>query len=246
MDAIETSIYAAVLICCVVLGLVFLYFGITIVRRQRKHYEMQKANFLAEIELLEAERDRIASDLHDELGTLLSITKIQINEIETNSADSLNLQGRASQHIDELVERLNGIARNLAPGRLLQKGLDDALKDFFRQYQEGTSIQLRFSYHAAASIPILFRSQIYKMIQEMTHNAVKHSGGTYLDVMLRQRKNLLCIYCKDDGVGIKASAGNKGGFGLDNLKNRVSLLGGRIQFSGNGGTEYFIEIPLKD
>ncbi|WP_276504441.1 sensor histidine kinase [Terrimonas pollutisoli] len=246
MDTIETSIYTAVLICCVVLGLVFLYFGITIVRRQRKHYEMQKANFLAEIELLDGERNRIASDLHDELGPLLSITKIEINEIKTGDTESLALQARANQHIEELTERLGGIARNLTPRRLLQKGLDAALEDYFKQYQEGTSIHLQFHYQAESTIPVLLRSQIYKMVQEMVHNAVKHSGGTFLKVMLQQRKNLLYIYCKDDGIGIRTNTASKSGLGLDSLKNRVALLGGRMQFSGNGGTEYFIEIPLTD
>lgn len=257
MDTIETSIYTAVLICCFILGFVFLYFGITIIRKQRKHYEMQKAHFLAEIELLESERNRIARDLHDELGPLLSITKIEVSEIKIDKKESIELRRRAILHVDELTERLGGIARNLVSRQLLQKGLHAALEDFFKQYQEVTPIQLSYEYRVKRSIPVILRSQVYKMIREIVHNAGKHSNATVLNVLLLERKDLLYIYCKDDGIGIgdKASRPIRGddrardtgnGIGLESLKNRTEMLGGKLQYKSHKGTEYFIEIPLTD
>lgn len=248
MDTIETSIYTAVLICCFILGFVFFYFGVTIIRKQRKHYEMQKAHFLAEIEVLESERARIARDLHDELGPLLSITKIQVSEIESNNDESIELQKRAINHVDELTERLGGIARNLVSRQLLQKGLNAALEDFFKQYQEVSTIRMNYEYRVKRPIPIILRSQVYKMIQEIVHNAGKHSNASNLKVILLERNDLLYIYCKDDGIGISRTEGasDKNGIGLESLQNRTEMLGGKLHYKNNKGTEYFIEIPLTD
>lgn len=248
MDSIETSIYTAVLICCFILGFVFFYFGITIIRRQRKHYEMQKAHFLAEIEVLESERARIARDLHDELGPLLSITKIQVSEIHANNEESMDLQKMAIKHVDELTERLGGIARNLVSRQLLQKGLNAALEDFFKQYQGVTTIRMNYEYRVKRAVPVLLRSQVYKIIKEIVHNAGKHSNATNMKVLLLERKDLLYIYCKDDGIGIgRTGAGvYNDGFGLESLGNRVEMLGGKLQYKNHKGTEYFIEIPLTD
>ena len=75
MDARETKIYIAIIITAVVLGLIILYFALSIVRQQRRNISLQKALILAEIATLEKERSRIAADLHDDLGPVLSVIK---------------------------------------------------------------------------------------------------------------------------------------------------------------------------
>ena len=86
------------------------------------------------------------------------------------------------------------------------------------------------------------------MVQEIVHNAVKHSKAKNLKVVLFERKQFLYVHCKDDGIGMKGAINstNSTGLGLDSLKNRIEMLGGRLQYSTNGGTEYLLEIPLTD
>jgi len=247
MDTIETSIYTAVLISGVVLAIIFFYFGFTIIRRQRKHFEIQRAHFLDEIARLDAERNRIASDLHDELGPLLSITRIEVSEIQTEDAESLQLQQRAYKRIDEVTERLGGIAKNLIPRKLLQKGLKAALTEFFDQYQEVTPIKLELEYRVKQALQAPLKLQVYRMVQEIVHNAVKHSGGSKIEVVLYERKGWLYVYCKDDGKGIKEKNMDKStGLGMQSLRNRATMLGGRMQYFAEKGAEYFIEIPIND
>lgn len=244
MHAFETTIYYAILISSIVLGIVFGYFTITIFRTQRRHYKALQARFLAEINLLENERTRIARDLHDELGPLLSVIRIQTSV--TNETAHDELREKACQNIDYVTERLGGIARNLTPGQLINKGLDVALQDFFDQYREVSPIRMVFRYEVKSFIDTDTGLHVYRMIQELVHNSVKHSGASEIDVHLKERKKKLYILCKDNGKGMghEMPAHQDKGIGLESLRSRTEMLGGKIHFHSTGGTEYFFEIPL--
>jgi signal transduction histidine kinase len=90
--------------------------------------------------------------------------------------------------------------------------------------------------------------QIYRIIQELIHNAVKHSAADSVLIKLVERKKMLYISYQDNGKGMPAESINKNGMGLgmSSLKNRAEMLGGKISYSSrtNAGTEYFFEIPI--
>lgn len=248
MYPIETSIYTAVLITGVVLGALLIYFGITIFRNQRKHFKLLSEHFLEEMERLEKERIRIATDLHDELGPILSVTQIHIDKITpSNDKDATHLK-RASENILVLTKRFGGIARNLTPRVLLRKGLNTALHDFFEQYQDITSIKLEYRYNVKTDIATAIGLHIYRMIQEMVHNAVKHSQASRIEVLLHEKGKKIYIQCKDDGIGMNSELidNKKEGLGLNSLKSRAEMLGGKMIFNTSlkKGTEYFFEIPI--
>jgi signal transduction histidine kinase len=249
MYSIETSIYTAVLITGFVIGGLLIYFGITISRKQKKHFKMLSEHFLAEMERLEQERIRIARDLHDELGPILSVTQIHIDATSPDNAKDLSHLQKARDNIQILLERFGGIAHNLTPKVLITKGLNTALSDFFEQYREVTKIKFDYVYKVTAKIEANTALQIYRLIQEMSHNAVKHSGATEIGVLLLERKRKLYIQCKDNGTGmiLGQHKNDEKGLGLESLRSRTEMLGGKIQVSSilKAGTEYFLEIPLK-
>jgi signal transduction histidine kinase len=115
MDAHETSIFSAVLITSIVLGVVLMYFIVTIVRHQRRNIRLYKSKILAEITTLEKERARIASDLHDELGPILSAVKFKINSLDIHNDEDQNLLDKSNKNIDEIIRRM----RDLLPNTLL-------------------------------------------------------------------------------------------------------------------------------
>lgn len=248
MYPIETSIYTAVLITGVVLGTLLIYFGISIFRNQRRHFKMLSEHFLAELERLEKERTRIAADLHDELGPILSVTQIHIDAVTSENEKDITHLKKASENIQALTKRFSGIARNLTPRILTRKGLNVALHDFFEQYREVTTIQFTYIYSISTIIEPSISLHIYRMIQEVVHNAVKHSHATEIKVILLERGKKIYIQCKDNGIGMnindKVAQGE--GLGLSSLKSRAEMLGGTISFSAkpNKGTEYFFEIPI--
>ncbi|HEX7905834.1 MAG TPA: ATP-binding protein [Chitinophagaceae bacterium] len=246
MDAFEITIYHAVLITSAVLFMVFVYFTITIFSNQRRHYKALQARLKAEINLLEKERIRIAHDLHDELGPLLSVIRIQASEAISDTAMGNVLLHKACVNIDQLAERLGGIARNLTPSQLVKKGLGVALQDFFNQYGGVIAIRMQLKYEVHSLTDAETSLHIYRMMQELVHNSVKHSGASFIDVHIKERKKKMYVLFKDNGKGIGELPVKPGkGLGLESLRSRIELLGGEFRIESKGGTAYFFEIPLR-
>lgn len=246
MDTNETTIYTAILITGIVIGTIFGYFTITIFRSHRKHFKLLSRHFVAEIDLLEKERTRIAGDLHDELGPILAMTRIHINATQAlNDEQKLHL-GKAEENIGTLSERFSSIAKNLTPKILVTKGLEAALEDFIQQFQDVSPISIKLQYQLKSNINILHALHIYRMMQELIHNGIKHSCASVLQIQIKERKNKIYLFYVDDGKGIH-TGDHSNGLGLQSLKNRTEMLGGKMSYSTNEkqGTEYLFEIPLK-
>jgi len=249
MDTNETTIYYAVLITGIVLGIILFYFAITIYRSHNKHFRLLRKHVLAEIELLEQERTRIAHDLHDDLGPLLLIAQKHIQTTNGKAIEDSEHLAKAIKKIEELHERFAGIAQNLTPKVLVTKGLQTALEDFIEQYNEVTMIDIQLSYSVQSKLTNVYALHIYRIVQELIHNSVKHSGASTILLQLAERKQILYLFYSDNGTGInlngKETAG--GGLGLGSLKSRAVLLGGKMNCTSSfkKGTSYFFELPIK-
>jgi len=246
MDAYQASIFTAVLIASIVFGIVLFSLALMIAQQQRNNYRSQLDYFLKEAELKEGERNRIAHDLHDELGPTLSLTRMQLQSLKGLEADKNKLIQKACQQIDSVGERLGGIARNLAPRVLIDKGLLQALSVFFEQYHQRQSMYIDFKYDVSRSIPEEMSIHIYRMLQEIVHNAMKYAEARYIMVTIVERGERLLIDCRDNGKGFEA--GDSGGLGLESIRIRTTLLGGfvTLQSKIGEGTFYFIELPFRE
>ena len=235
MDTFETTIYNAVLITAIVIGTIIFYFGVTMFRNHRKHFNLLSQHFQQEMELLEKERTRIARDLHDELGPLLSVVQIQINSVGEISIQDQEYLNKAGRNIEILTERFEGIARNLTPRSLVSKGLQTALEDFIEQYKTLTPIRIKLFYKAKNNYSGFYTLHIYRIIQELIHNGIKHSAATSIVIHVAERKNKLYLLYEDDGKGINEDkeAMKAEGLGLSSLKNRSEMLGGKMTINGN-------------
>ena len=249
MDATEARIYLAVIITGIVLGTILLYFTISIIRQQRRNLELQKANALAEISAMEKERGRIAADLHDELGPVLSVIKFQVDNVEqVDAEEKLQLQ-KASQSLDELIEKMREVANNLMPSALQRKGLIAAIHEFTQHAANQQGAEIYFSADPIPAIPEEKGINIYRVVQESIHNSLKHSRASKIDIGISEKGGVLRIVCRDNGQGfnyekaIKESAG----IGLRSLKNRTDIMGGTMTVESkiNSGTAFLFEIPLK-
>src|SRR3569833_1372485 len=112
MDAKETSFYTAILIVCAVVGVIIFYFIVSIIRQQRRAVRLYKQSLLTEITTLEKERSRMASDLHDEVGPLLSAVKLKIASLDVNEEDEQEIE-KTNEQIDKLITRMREISFNL-------------------------------------------------------------------------------------------------------------------------------------
>lgn len=246
MDTTETTLYYAVLITGIVLGTILFYFAITIYRSHNKHFRLLRKHVLSEIELLEKERTRIAHDLHDEIGPLLTISQIQVSTASGATVkDNAHLL-KAATAIDQMHERFAEIAQNLTPKALVTKGLQTALADIIDQYREVSSIDIQFGYKLSSTLTNVYALHIYRIVQELIHNSVKHSGASTILLQLAERKQTLYLLYRDNGKGMSLNRKEAAGLGLGSLKSRAVLLGGKMKSSSSSkkGTEYFFELPI--
>jgi signal transduction histidine kinase len=249
MDAQETTIYNAIIITSLVLGVIILFFIISITRQQRRNLELHRLKILAEITTLERERARIASDLHDDLGPLLSAVKLKISSFELTDPDDKLQMDLTNHHIDDILKRIRDISFDLMPNALVRKGLATALKEFL-DYLNNDGGRIKFVFESVGDINVAEQKavNIYRIVQEAAHNAIKHSGATQFLLRLETKNKNLQITIKDNGKGFdkeKVSAATVG-FGLRGLLSRSEVIGGKMYLESRPGegTTYSFEIPV--
>ncbi|MBC7850665.1 MAG: sensor histidine kinase [Chitinophagaceae bacterium] len=248
MEANENNFFSAILIIAILIGIVLTYFIITILRYHRRYINLQKERIHAEIIIQENERKRIATDLHDSIGPLLSSVKLQINSIDVASSEDLRVINNAGKHLDEIIGSMREISYNLLPNTLQRKGLTEALREFVANIKNrhGTNINLYFKneINLASEKEI----HVFRIIQEIIHNTIKHAHAKNLQLGFGCENGELLILTQDDGTGFDVEKVKKvnEGFGMKSIESRVDILKGylNIQAEPPNGTSYFIKIPM--
>ncbi len=248
MDTQETKIYLAALIAAGVLGIVLLYFIITMIRQQRITQRLNREKIEAEILTLEKERQRIASDLHDDLGPILSAIKFKINSVESKSEEDTELIRKASEHVDETIQRIRQIAFNLMPNTLIRKGLVTATEELISKIMESLPLKISYQLNPIPDISLQKSINLFRMVQEIIQNTVKHAGASELYIKLDAKDKNIVLATEDNGIGFDYEKVNElnMGLGLRNLTSRVEIMNGTIAVeSGPGkGVKYKFEIPI--
>lgn len=196
------------------------------------------------IEGEEVERKRIARELHDGLGSMLSGLKIHLNLADKENAvnaPNINLL------LNESIKELRNISQNLMPESLLKLGLEDALRDLCLA-NSNAKTNVEFQYLIKKSnVPKHFEIMIYRIIQELLNNALKYANASNILISCSQNKDIFFITVEDNGIGFDITeAKNKQGMGLRNIKNRVAFLNGKLEIESaiEKGTSVYIELKV--
>lgn len=193
----------------------------------------------------EKERTRIARELHDGLGGILAASQMKLSSMATGNGQLPQLRETESLIATAAMEARR-IAHNLLPATLTRLGLDEALREFCQSVQQTAPITVSY-----AAINMTSRLQphvelaIYRIVQELLTNIVKHADATQATVQLQRHGNLLNITVEDNGKGLP-EVQTSGGMGLENIRSRISYLKGtfNIRRDKQGGTSAFAELPL--
>ena len=248
MPTEETNYYAAVTVAAVVLGVIIIYFIITMIKHQRRNMYLYKAKINAEISTLENERKRIVSDLHDELGPLLSAVKLRINQLDSDREDDKNIVEFANKHLGDIIIKIKEISYNLLPNTLARNGLIHAVEEYIDKINAVHPLHIRFIYDTNFKLSKDKEVNIYRIFQEIIHNTVKHAKAKNLDIDFKKQDNFLLLTIIDNGVGFNYEERSKNatGLGLLNLQSRAEVLNARFEIESeiDKGTKYFFEIPL--
>lgn len=194
----------------------------------------------------EAERSRLAKELHDGLGSMLSNLKLTFSS-QVKAADEPVYQ-EAITIVDRASTELRRIAQNMMPESLTRFGLISALEDLAGEVQQYSGLETNFQhFDVEEPLPNSIMLPIYRIVQELLNNTIKHAQANEVIIQLIQRDAMLFLTVEDNGVGIQWNkAVHKGGFGLKNIQSRVTYLNGKlnVESSAKAGTSFNIEIPI--
>lgn len=188
----------------------------------------------------EAERSRIAQDLHDGLGGLLATVKVRLNTEENNVA-------AADKLLDRACAEVRRIAHNMAPQNLQLIGLSAAVEDIAAQLRlQGLDCELELGGQPSFRLSEEEQLMLLRIVQELTHNIAKHAQAEKVFIQLLDQPHQLLLTVEDDGQGFDASTAKGQGLGLASIQSRVDYLKGQILFDSSPGvgTTVTLTIPL--
>lgn len=248
MNPQEKNFFNAVLLVVFFTSVVIIYFIISLIKYHRRYIKLQKERIFAEITIQENERKRIATDLHDSLGPLLSAVKLNINSIEMLHPEDKEVIAKSGKYLDEIIGSMRQISYNLLPNTLERKGLTEAIKEFIAQINQKNVVNIQFVVIKDFKVPKEKEIHLFRMIQEIMHNTIKHANAKNLQIALSEEDGYLLLLTKDDGKGfdIDKEKANVKGLGLKSLESRAEILNGIISMESKPGlgTNYFIKIPI--
>ncbi|MFD1003318.1 ATP-binding protein [Ohtaekwangia kribbensis] len=194
----------------------------------------------------EQERKRLAIDLHDGLGGRLAAIKTRLSHIASNRSNG-NVHDLHSlqEQLDISSNELRRIARNMMPESLLQLGLEPALKDMCESMTSATT-QITFeAFGLDNALPQEKQVNIYRMVQELLTNAIRHAEASEILVQCSQNESVFFITVEDNGKGFtETNNAPRPGIGLGNVRTRVEYLNGKLDIASAEGEGTTINIEF--
>ena len=199
----------------------------------------------------ENERKRIAADLHDGVGQLMSAAKMNLSAVENDlpfkTADQKSAYQKAIALVDESCKEVRSISHQMMPNALLKSGLSSAIKEFLDKIDSSV---IKINLHTEGLNERLdsnVETVCYRVIQECVNNVIKHSGANTLEISLIRDLDGISATIEDNGKGFNARELSKfEGIGLKNIRSRIQYLKGTVDFDSEPGkgTLVAIHVPI--
>ncbi|MFV0268326.1 MAG: sensor histidine kinase, partial [Draconibacterium sp.] len=213
--------------------------------KQLKEQELQGIDKI--IEAQEKERERIANDLHDNLGSRMATLKLLINDVHQKSGTQ---NAGRFQKLESLAEdtyrEVRKIAHNNHSGTLISKGLIPSMQNIASQISEAgnTAVEV-ININVTKRVKNTIEIQVFRILQELLTNIIKHAKASEVTIQFSEDNNELNVMIEDNGIGFDTQKINYG-LGLTNIEKRLGSLNGRINIdtSPYNGTTIILTIPL--
>lgn len=247
-----SQLYILLLISIAGVALIIIGFIAVQVRNQKKMLQKQQQLAAAErrhqknlleamITSQEAERQRIGSDLHDEVGTLLSSLRILIDKRPDNFQHAANEESgtRAKELIDRVVNNVRRVAHNLSPHIKGEFGCYDALMELCRTVDDAGAVKVN-AYFDEKDIPAHISEStalsVYRIIAELINNTLKHAKATEITLKMEITTGKWILHYSDNGSGFSiAEMGASRGMGWQNIESRLTIAGGSHSITSTPG-----------
>lgn len=220
-------------------------------RKEKERIQLQFAQTLlqSQLEIKEQTLRHISHELHDNLGQVASLIKINLTTLQLDDPVKATEKIEDTKDLTrQLIADLKSLSVSLGADRITQAGLARALETEVERLNKTGQFTAKLT--REGNIPAMDNDKaviLYRMTQEILNNMVKHSGARQIGVLLKASGNLFTLAFNDDGVGFNIEEKtNSEGAGLNNLRNRARLINAQLTLRSapGNGTHVTIELPL--
>lgn len=238
-DYNEILIFAITIIIVFLVVSALIIFILLFYQKKKMHYRQQLVDnekeyadqlLMAKLEIQEQTFSSISDEIHDNVGQVLSLAKVQLNRIAESNILDMSLLTDARESITKAIIDLRDIAKSMSAEHIVQASMPEIIKKELERINRAGLMQatLRAEGTSESVVDDQKKVIIFRIIQEALQNILKHSQATSIDVLFYYEEKFVTISIKDNGVGFnKAIIEKKDGLGLQNILNRAILIGGK-------------------
>jgi two-component system, NarL family, sensor kinase len=203
-------------------------------KRQSLEFDYQQRMMQAELQSQESERRKLAADLHDSIGGMLSTIRVGLTTMGKLLPEPASID-ETKKMLDDTITSVRRISRDLMPSTLEKFGLVHAVKELCERFQGTSKIRIQFVEQGeVTSMEPQRQLMIFRVVQELLNNAVKHAQATQIIVSIAV-DDRVHVFVEDNGIGfdveeLKYDKQGSKGLGLFNIENRARLLNGILEF----------------
>ena len=213
--------------------------------------QQQEMAIRAVMEAEENERQRIAKDLHDGVGQMMSAAKMNLSAFESELAFTTEEQRKSFEKVinlvDESCREVRTVSHVMMPNALLKNNLGDAIREFTGKLNQKNLRVEVYTEGLEHRLDSNIETMLYRVVQECVNNTIKHSGASTLDISLIRDKDGISGTIEDNGKGFDSSDPEKlKGIGIKNISSRIEYLKGTVDFDSapGRGTVVAVHIPI--
>lgn len=211
---------------------------------------MQQEVVYRTLDAVEDERKRVARDLHDEIGASLSAMRLLVAQLSLVVPPSTEVEGLTTRFktvIDDTIDNIRRISNDLLPQGLAELGLTYALEGLCENTMALTDVDVTLRVENEAALPMRTSLIVYRLMQELLNNALKHAEASEIALQLLFNNEHLLLQYNDNGKGFDFDeAYRQRSFGLKNIETRAQMLRGSVEFytRPQQGLQVKVQIPL--
>lgn len=235
-----------------VLFLVMLFYYNNKKGQMSKEKQLMRATFdkqllESKLEIQEQTFGMISQEIHDNVGQILSLAKVQLGIMEQKQSVDGELLGNVKESISLAMTELRDIAKSLSSERLQQLSLQDSIGQEIRRINRSGIIKVSSDIQGIEkNIPDQHKLIAFRIVQEGLQNIIKHAGASIVKVSIRYQEDRVFITIFDNGVGFdpEIELKKKDGLGLQNILRRATLVGGKADIMSKPGEGTTLQIQM--
>ena len=202
------------------------------IKAQQTQLELQERLLYSTILTQEAERSRIAKDLHDEIGSKLNVIHLNLHQLQRKAPEIKEQALSLAAVINDTIATTRRISHDLLPPTLENFGLKAALEELCENYKAASGLEVYLE--VLEKVPLkdqkLLELNLFRILQELFSNTIKYAGASQIQLKLETSEKQIVLHYRDNGKGFDpALPENNRGLGTQNIKSRLQMIGGQFQ-----------------